>query len=222
MARHDQDSSPVYCGRLVGVFRDPAGRLGVAYRVSSRSFPNRRAVKLPDGARIDPIDPAELAANPYIAYRCLRHAEALAVASNGSHTDAVFERIAAGMPPRDAIALALLAFDYEHDALNTPRIVAAVARGSPRGYLGTVRASGLAVEEIELAPGRVWFVATYELDRIGDPRGQGPWTAKDAEAGAAALFSEPPFSALAKPVCGACAVEGRAGFDVAVGAPRSA
>jgi IMP cyclohydrolase len=215
---HEEKSREgVYCGRVVGVFMTPAGAPGVAYRVSSRSFPNRRAEQLDDGARIVPLDPREARENPYIAYRCLRHDGAVAVASNGSHTDAVFERIAAGLPPREALVLALLAFDYEHDALSTPRIAAAVRRGSTTGYLGIVRADGLQVEAVPLSAGRVHFVATYALDRIGAPGTEAAFAPAGPGEAVGGIFSAEPFSNLLHPVCGACAVAETAGFAVAVG-----
>ena len=41
--------------------------------------------------------------------------------TNGSHTDPIIEKIMAGMNLRDAFTLSLLAMDYEHDTLDTPR-----------------------------------------------------------------------------------------------------
>lgn len=207
----------LYAGRVVAVLMTPAGAPGVAYRVSSRSFPNRKAVRLEDGARIVSVDQQEAQPNPYIAYRCLRHDCEHAVASNGMHTDAIFERIAANYPPRDAMALALLAFDFERDSLSTPRIVAAVRRGSRIGHLGIVRADGLQVEAIAMEPGHVYFVATYALDRIGPARQRAPFACQGAEEAVAGLFSAPPFVHLLNPVCGASAVAKEGGFEVAVG-----
>ncbi len=204
----------VYCGRFVGVCRTASGACGVFYRVSSRSFPNRTAVALPDGAAIVPRDPREAEKNPYISYRCLRHGGGIAVASNGSHTDALFERIAAGMPARDALAFVLLAFDYEHDHLKTPRIAACTA--GEEMLLGIVRHTGVQVETVALAPGEASFVATYEIDRIGDTRGCGKLGAGTAPAIVRSLFDAPPFAALSKPVCGVCALSGGREFEVAV------
>ena len=51
--------------------------------------------------------------NPYIAYNCLRVAGRTVVASNGSQTDPIAEKIAAGMPLRDALATTLWVLDYE-------------------------------------------------------------------------------------------------------------
>jgi IMP cyclohydrolase len=42
----------MYVGRIVAVGRTPAGRAAVMYRVSSRSFPNRRTVETPRVGRV--------------------------------------------------------------------------------------------------------------------------------------------------------------------------
>ncbi len=207
----------LYCGRIVSIFCTPNGIIGAAYRVSSRSFPNRTMRILPDGASVEPRDPAETMKNPYIAYRCIRYGGEVAVASNGHHTDAVYERMAAGTPPRDAIALSLLAYDYEHDQLNTPRIVAAVRRGDRNGYLGVVRADGIQVEAVPLSPGEVHVLATYELDRIGGPGQCADFRLEDVNGIVQGLFLESPFKELLKPVCGSCVIEGPAGYAVAAG-----
>ena len=104
------------------------------YRVSSRSFPNRMAV---DNAGTLAIIPrpgheGDLQENPYIAYNALRLAGAWAIATNGSHTDPIAEKVNAGLPVKDAMTLSLLALDYEHDALDTPRIAAAVPRNGDK------------------------------------------------------------------------------------------
>lgn len=44
----------MYVGRIVGVGRTAAGRKAVAYRVSSRSFPNRAAEASGQSVRIVP------------------------------------------------------------------------------------------------------------------------------------------------------------------------
>ena len=195
----------------------PDGRAGVVYRVSSRSFPNRSALVLPDGAAIVPRDLREHADNPYVAYRCLRHGKGVAVASNGSHTDALWEHIAGGMPVRDAMIMVLFAFDFEHDSLNTPRIAAVVRQGEGGGYLGIVRESGLSVARVAPGPGRVRFVATYALDRVDGERQDAAFAASCAGEALEGLFSRAPFAALTCPVCGVCAMAGPEGFEVAAG-----
>lgn len=96
------------------------GRSFVAYRVSSRSFPNRRAQVHEKGIAVSPLDLADLAKNPYISYKCIRVVDDLAVVSNGTHTDMIAERIEDGERPGDAIALSLLAFGHERDEWALP------------------------------------------------------------------------------------------------------
>ena len=59
-------------------------------------------------------------------------------------------------------------------------------------------------------------MATYELDRIDDPRARGAIDAGDAAGIARSLMDAPPFRALSKPVCGACALARGGEFDIAV------
>ncbi|MBE3069851.1 MAG: IMP cyclohydrolase, partial [Planctomycetes bacterium] len=57
----------MYVGRIVAVGRTPHGRNAVMYRVSSRSFPNRRTVETPRGLAVVPIEGHEkdIFKNPY-------------------------------------------------------------------------------------------------------------------------------------------------------------
>ena len=84
-----------------------------------------------------------------------------AIVANGSHVDPIIDKVSLGYPLRDAIALSLLALDYEHDSLNTPRIVAALD-GVGQGYLGIVADSQLFVTAVALQPGAAQLIATYE------------------------------------------------------------
>jgi IMP cyclohydrolase len=151
----------MYIGRFVIVGRTPQGQRFLAYRVSSRSFPNRRIVLSADRATVQPTADAPSTDNPYITYNCLRqHADTVVVA-NGSHADPIIEKVAAGYPLRDALALTLLALDYEHDSLSTPRIAA--AWGGDVAWLAIVTAHGLLVSSMQPEPGTAALVATYEL-----------------------------------------------------------
>jgi IMP cyclohydrolase len=154
----------MYIGRIVAVGMTKAGKTAAMYRVSSRSFPNRMAVENDGKIAVVPRPGAEgdLAKNPYISYNCLRIAGEWAIATNGSQTDPITEKIASGMPVRDAITLGLLALDYEHDSLDTPRIVAVVHRTEPVGYLGIIRKDAVLVREIKLTPGVCYYLSTYE------------------------------------------------------------
>lgn len=77
-----------------------------------------------------------------------------------------------GYPARDAIALPLLAMDYEKDSLDTPRIVAVVGSKCRKGYLGIVRRDALLVREFDLVPGQVRYLVHLReepsLRRSGD------------------------------------------------------
>jgi IMP cyclohydrolase len=60
------------------------------------------------------------------------------------------------------MALSLLALDYEHDAYQTPRVVAGLDEEG-RGYLGIVAENKLVVREVRACPGEAQLIATYEL-----------------------------------------------------------
>jgi IMP cyclohydrolase len=129
-----------------------------AYRVSSRSFPNREVVDRDGTLTVVPTDDAEPTDNPYVSYNCARTAAGRAVIGNGSHVDPITEKVAMGYPPRDALATGLLALDYEKDDYDTPRIAGVV--GSDAAHVGIVRADALLVEEVD----EPTLVATYEAD----------------------------------------------------------
>ena len=149
----------MYAGRIVAVGRTRAGKLAAMYRVSSRSFPNRQAQVKDNAVSIVPRKGSEddVFKNPYIAYNCARIVGDVAIVTNGSQTDPIAEKIALGVPVRDAMASALLALDYEKDDYNTPRIAAAVAAGADWGILGVVREDGLEVCRLSLQPGECYL-----------------------------------------------------------------
>ncbi len=153
----------MYVGRIV-IVGHSQGRSFVAYRVSSRSFPNRRAEVRGQSIMVSPQDRADLAKNPYIAYNCIRvgsnNAGDVAVVSNGTHTDMIMERIQDGQRPIDALTISLAAYGYERDELDTPRIAGAV-RGD-RCWLGIARKDELRVREYDLVKDQAFLVATYE------------------------------------------------------------
>jgi len=212
----------MYVGRIVAVGRTPNGNNAVMYRVSSRSFPNRRTVsrRAGTGLAIVPREghESDLSKNPYIAYNCVRVAEGagrmVAVATNGSQTDPITEKIASGMSIRDALAESLIVLDYEKDDFNTPRIAVAVARGADEGWGGIVRADGLHVRSFALEPGKAFYFATYE---VNDPRPEysSDFEAETAQEAAEWIVSGGAFAELEKPVCSAAAVATADGFDIA-------
>jgi len=214
----------MYVGRIVAVGRTPAGKNAVMYRVSSRSFPNRRTVQTPrapstgsgQALAVVPREghESDLSKNPYIAYNCLRLAGEVAVATNGSQTDPIAEKIASGMSIRDAMVQSLIVLDYEKDDYSTPRIAVAVARGADEGWAGIARHDGLHVRSFALEAGKAFYLATYE---VADPRAEqvSDFGAESADAAARWVVEGGAFARLEKPVCAAAAVETDTGFDVA-------
>ena len=207
----------MYLGRIVALGMTPSGKSAVMYRVSSRSFPNRRVVRNGDQLAVIPREGAEadLARNPYISYNCLRMAGAWAVASNGSQSDPIAEKIDSGMPVRDAIALGLLALDYEHDSLDTPRIVAVAHRSAPVGYLGIVRKDALLVREVELHSGEAFYLSTYEKNCPCDRNREPKFSAGDAGEAARFVVDGGVFAEFSHAVTSAAAVSSGDGFELA-------
>lgn len=207
----------MYIGRIVSVLQTADGRLGAAYRVSSRSFPNRTAV--PGDAKVSIIPKAgheaDIQKNPYIAYNCVRIVcgEQVAVVTNGSQTDPIAEKMAQGLPARDALASVHLALDFEKDDYNTPRISAVVDKRDGSGWLATVREDGLEVRKMPLAPGRFFYVATYEENAIGATQG-GETTADNAEAACDFVLGGGIFAERTNPVTGVAAIAQRNGFEL--------
>ncbi len=154
----------IYLGRIVAVGRNVAGDLAALYRVSSRSFPNRRAQVNDTTVSIVPKEGHEgdVFKNPYIAYNCAKIVGETAIVTNGSHTDPIAEKVASGMCLRDALVYSLCVMDYEKDSYNTPRIAAIVRKGETTGWLGTVRHDGLDVRSFELKAGSCFYLSTYE------------------------------------------------------------
>jgi len=169
----------MYVGRFVVVGPETA-----AYRVSSRSFPNRRIVDRDGTLTVVPTADAEETDNPYVSYNCIRTTDNGAVVGNGSHVDPIAEKLALGYPARDALAESLLALDYEKDDYDTPRIAGVLAgeairtsdsraveprdgerattagAGETESYIATVRRDALLVEPVS----EPTLVATYEKD----------------------------------------------------------
>lgn len=214
----------MYVGRIVAIGMNTAGALAALYRVSSRSFPNREARRLEKAIAIVPKPGFEgdIFKNPYIAYNCLRLVGPFAVATNGSHTDPVAEKLQAGMNMRDALVTAMAAMDYEHDSLNTPRIAAVVQKGTGKGYLGIVRHDALLVREFALTPGQAFYVATYEHNVPCPEYTDRRFDAADAAAACQYILGRGVFANLERPITAACAVETAAGFEVATADAPSA
>jgi IMP cyclohydrolase len=142
----------MYIGRFVIVAPDFG-----AYRVSSRSFPNRQIVDRDGALTVGPTPDAPANDNPYVSYNCVREGGESVVVGNGSHVDPIAEKLDLGYPARDALASALLALDYEKDDYDTPRVAGVVGEESS---VGIVRRDALLVEAVD----EPTLVATYEED----------------------------------------------------------
>ncbi|MDB2239759.1 IMP cyclohydrolase [Halorubrum ezzemoulense] len=191
----------MYVGRFVVVAPGIGG-----YRVSSRSFPNRRVRDRGGTLTVGPTADAPETDNPYVSYNCARAVETpteepLAVLGNGSHVDPIAEKLERGYPARDALASALLALDYEKDDYDTPRVAGVV--GAESATIGTVRRDALLVEAVE----EPTVVATYETDSP-EPC---DLTATDAEPVATELLG----ADLEHPVCAAGATVDADGVSLA-------
>ena len=206
----------MYVGRIVAVGRARDGRAAALYRVSSRSFPNRTIRTVENGAMVVPREgfQDDIYRNPYIAYRCLQIVGDVAIATNGSQTDPIADKVRLGVPIRDAIIQALITLDYEKDDYNTPRIAAVVQAGAQTGFLGIVRKDGINVRELPIAPGQAFYIATSETNDVSLEQVDA-FDVADAEAGARHMVDGGVFAGMEHPVTSACAIESADGFDVA-------
>ena len=103
----------MYIGRFLVVGKTKEGKPFVCYRVSSRSFPNREAKIIDENTvAIIPKDPNEVFKNPYIAYNCIKIVNDVVVATNGSHTDFIAEKLSFNYPKRDSLIYPLATLDY--------------------------------------------------------------------------------------------------------------
>ena len=189
----------MYLGRILAVGSTESGKF-VAYRVSSRSFPNRIAKSFEDRVSIVPTEGNEkdVFKNPYIAYNSIKIVDDIAVVSNGSHTDVIADKIASGMNIRDSIALSLLSMDYEKDDFKTPRIAGATTLQGD-SYIGIVTHEDLIVQKVET--GKCAYISTYEHTKpqIVD------FNANNAQEAAEFIMDQGKFREFTNPVTSAAA-----------------
>ena len=208
----------IYLGRIVAVAVTPSGDPAILYRVSSRSFPNRQA-EINRAANTVSIVPkpgfeSDIRKNPYIAYNCAKVIGDVAILANGSHADPAADKIAEGMPVRDALILSLFAMDYEKDDYSTPRITAAYDAGEGIGWLGSIRHDGLDVRAFKLEPGTIVHVSTYAHD-IPTPHRISPFTAETADEACDFILGGGIFKNFSNPITAVAAVMGEDGFTLA-------
>ncbi len=196
----------MYTGRILSTGMNCDGKPFIAYRVSSRSFPNRQCLKYDGRAAVVPIEGFEkdIFKNAYIAYNCIRIVDDIAIVSNGSQTDVIADKISLGMGIRDAMAYSLLTMDYEKDDYNTPRIAAAVKSSDKEDeyecYIGIVNDNKILVEQVPF--GEAAFISTYG-SQVPD---KVDFDAKTSTEGAKFIFDEGTFANYEKPVTSAAAI----------------
>ena len=196
----------MYTGRILSIGMNSDGKPFAAYRVSSRSFPNRQCLKFDGRAAVVPIEGFEkdIFKNTYIAYNCIRIERGMAIVSNGSQTDVIADKIALGMNIKDALAYSLLTMDYEKDDYNTPRIAAVVSSSADEEeyscFIGIVNDKKLLVEEVPY--GEAAFISTYG-SQAPDPV---EFEAKTSTEAAKYIFDEGIFANYEKPVPSSAAV----------------
>jgi IMP cyclohydrolase len=197
----------VYLGRILAVGSTESGQF-VAYRVSSRSFPNRVAKSFADRVSIVPTEGNEkdVFKNPYIAYNSIRIVDDTAVVSNGAHTDVIADKIASGMNFRDSMALSLLSMDYEKDDFNTPRIAGVTNLGG-ESYIGIVTHEDLIVEKVK--KGKCAYISTYEKTKPELVE----FKASSADEAAQFIMNQGKFSEFTNPVTSAAAF-GKSKWDI--------
>ncbi|MBB4440190.1 MULTISPECIES: IMP cyclohydrolase [Rhizobium] len=207
----------MYVGRIVGVGRNRKGDLVAAYRVSSRSFPNRNAEKLGDTIRIvaQPGSSDEASDSPYIAYECLIWNSRFAVVSNGTHTRPIYERLKAGSAPRDAIVSVLVGLDREFDQHDTPRICGLVDLDENRLWLGSITANSLSVMPVEVQPSQLAYITTYEFPLPRAEQTDQDFDAGDPNAVCRHITNASVFSQFEKPVCAASWIGSASGQEAA-------
>lgn len=197
------DTTSAYVGRIIGAGRTAAGHLAMAYRVSSRSFPNRDAHRTGNAISIVPRAGSADAASdsPYIAYECLLWNERHVVASNGTQTRPIFERLKAGHSIRDALVTVLAGLDREFDAYDTPRICAVGDRRSGAIYLGSVCADALSVVPMTVSAGEMAYISTYGGPLPGGGQIDTAFTATTAAETCDHVIGGSLFARFERPVC---------------------
>lgn len=184
----------MYLGRIISIGSSKDG-VYASYRVSSRSFPNRKSVVNNQKVAIIPTQGSEddIYKNPYISYNCIDIIDDICVVTNGSHTDIIAGKIREGMNMKDAVALSLLTMDYEKDDYNTPRIGGAI-NTKGEGYIGIVTHEGIEVKKVN--PGESFYVSTYEHNTPQEV----DYTATNAKEATEFIFNGGIFSEFTHPV----------------------
>ena len=206
----------MYLGRIVAIGKNQDGKILTMYRVSSRSYPNRRTKKSDSSIEIIPRSGHEIEnlRNPYVSYKALRITDRYAVAGNGSHTDPIMERLGSGMHRIDAMGLVLLSMGYEKDNFQTPRIASVIDWKESTGTLGIIRHDALFVKDFDLKNGWIYYIATYNHDYPDEKFNDKPFQVNDVNQACDYILGKGVFADFELPVSAACAIETDKGFVI--------
>lgn len=156
----------MYYGRTLAVAKSQDEQVYLFYRVSSRSFSNRKPLEdekgkiavIPSGDNLDDFK------NAYVTYNCARYNEDVCVLTNGAQTDPIFEKIVRGASARDSLISVMSGMDYEFDGHNTPRISLVADARSNEVYLSRISKQAFHVAKIELQAGETAMIATNSIE----------------------------------------------------------
>ena len=160
-----------YLGRIIALGKSESGELVGMYRVSSRSFSQREAIRKNENLVSIELKKEywnEHKDKPYITYNCLIGVKSKLILANGNHSDFIAQKINDNYSSKDALMSVLSLMDYEHDELNTPRIAGIICQESGTFSLGIIREDGLEVKTFTPKKGKVYYLATYEHNSINE------------------------------------------------------
>lgn len=116
---------------------------------------------------------------------------------------------------RDAIGSVLLAMDYEHDELATPRIVAVIDKISANCALGSIRHDGLNVELFQLQSSEFRYVSTYEKCTVCVENGGNDFSISDETSAAQFIIDGSIFVEFDNPVSAVAMLSTKDGYKTA-------
>ena len=208
----------MYVGRIVAVGLTVQKQVVAMYRVSSRSFPNRKIQIIGEAVAVVPKSgfESDIYSSPYIAYNCLRKNSQYVVVGNGTQADPVFEKLETGMSIRDSIISVLFGMDFEHDKLSTPRIVGVADKESKVFGLGVIRRDGIEVKTFELNAGQYVYISTYEHNSISLDQGENKFDVASANQACEFVHNQGLFFGLSNPISSVAAFESAEGFETAI------
>ena len=210
----------MYVGRIVAAGRTRDGKMTLLYRVSSRSFPDRRIVIGEDAAAVVRSEGVDAARSEYVYYNCYRRVGQACVVTNGSHTDLIAERLRQGLSPTDAVLQVLSFLGYERDDLSTPRIAVAFdpARSTSEVVFGIAGKDHFGVWTQRIAEGKVACISTYGATSELGGALEGGLSSSAAVDLAPELMGQGLFAGFSHPICSLAVVLSPDGRNVDVAA----